>query len=53
MAVNQVVMPGFAAYHLGTETPEEEPVEIDDLEPSPEEEVIDEAAADGEIDPEE
>ena len=53
MAVNQVVMPGFAAYHLGTEAPEEEPVEIDDLEPSPEEEVIDEAAADGEIDPEE
>lgn len=52
MAVNQVVMPGFAAYHLGTDAPAEEPVEIDDLEPSPEEEVIDEAAADGEIDPE-
>lgn len=52
MAVNQVVMPGFAAYHLGTEAPEEEPVEIDDLEPPPEEEVIDEEAADGEIDPE-
>lgn len=52
MAVNQVVMPGFAAYHIGIEAADEDPIETEDLEPSVEEEVIDDEAAGGEVDPE-
>lgn len=42
MAVNQVVMPGFAAYHLGIEASDEEPIETEDLDPAVEEEVVEE-----------
>lgn len=52
MAVNQVVMPGFAAYHIGIEASDEEPIETEDLEPTIEEEVIDGEGLDGELDPE-
>ncbi len=44
MAVNQVVMPGFAAYHIGIESNQEEMVKED-------EENLD-VEADGELDPE-
>ena len=53
MPVNQVVMPGFAAYHIGIEASAEDPIETDDLEPLSEAELIDDEAADGEVDPEE
>ena len=53
MAVNQVVMPGFAAYHIGIEASAEDPIESDDLEPLSEAALIDDEAADGEVDPEE
>jgi uncharacterized protein len=53
MAVSQVVMPGFAAYHIGIEAAAEEPIETEDLDPPPEAEVIDDEAAGGEADPEE
>lgn len=48
MAVNQVVMPGFAAYHLGIEASDEEPIETEDLEPTVEEEIIEEEIIEGE-----
>ena len=53
MAVNQVVMPGFAAYHIGIEASTDEPIETDDLDAATEADLLDEDAADGEIDPEE
>ncbi len=53
MAVSQVVMPGFAAYHIGIEASAEDPLETEDLEPLSEAELIDDEAADGEVDPEE
>ena len=48
MAVNQVVMPGFAAYHLGIEASDEEAIETEDLEPTVEEEAIEEEIIEGE-----
>lgn len=52
MAVSQVVMPGFAAYHIGIEAAGDQ-TGTDDPEPPPDGEPIDDAAADGEVDPEE
>jgi predicted deacylase len=49
MAVNQVVMPGFAAYHLGIEASDEEPIETDDLAPAVEEEVVEEEAVEDQV----
>lgn len=48
MAVSQVVMPGFAAYHLGIEASDEEPIETDDLDPAVEEEAVEDEAGDNE-----
>jgi len=45
MAVNQVVMPGFAAYHIGIESSQEEMAKVEENEPL-------DVEPNGELDPE-